>query len=190
MNRFCNIYYGIKTKEEPQEPYAEQLLTYGFLESFGFAYQKERIHRGAFGKPYLPGEEVHFNLSHGQRIVALACASVPAGIDVESPRRIGENTFRRCCTDREMEWLAGLEDREDGFLRLWTLKESYVKMRGEGLRIPPDSVGFSFGEDGEILCDREGFFWQYEMDEGILALCLAEPDAGWESKIRIQKIIF
>ena len=37
------------------------------------------------------------------------------------------------------------------FLHLWTLKESYVKMTGEGIRMPLNTIDFALG----VVSDRQ-----------------------------------
>lgn len=203
MQQYCNIYYCLKRKEEKPEPYVRKLLDYGFLDSFLIPYREEEIVREKHGKPLSIHKGNYFNISHGQRIVALACAKVPVGVDVESPRRVSENAMRRGCTDSEWEWLGESENRERDFLRLWTLKESYVKMLGTGLRTAPHEVGFRLPAmeagsmckadmiPGEISSNGEGFFLQYVLEEGILALCLENTERNWKKEeVSFYKLSF
>ena len=45
-----------------------------------------------------------------------------------------EQTARRFCCDREWNWLEKQEDRDLAWIRVWTLKEAYVKYTGTGIR--------------------------------------------------------
>lgn len=183
MPHFCDIYYCLKEKEEQPRQYVKRLLEYGFKNSFGIPYREEEIQTGKYGKPYMDKEGIHFNISHGHRIVTLACADVPVGIDVESARTVRENAIKKSCTPKELEWLQRSENRELDFLKLWTLKESYVKMVGEGLRIPLPEVEFFIEETEEITSNRtEGDFFQYELTEGILSLCLKNKGHTWKKE--------
>lgn len=191
MSHFCNVYYCIKKKEESPKPYVQKLLDYGFSDSFGIPYRLEEVSRGRYGKPLSNIEGIYFNISHGQYITALACANEPVGIDVESPRRILEGAIQKSCTQKERKWLEASGDRTIDFLRLWTLKESYMKMAGEGLHIPPSSVEFAFGKGEEISCNREGIFKQYLLEEGILSLCIQDMGTKWSKEgIKVRKLIF
>lgn len=191
---FCNIYYCVKQKEENPKRYVQKLLEYGFRESFGVSYSGVKVVKGPYGKPLVQDlKGIYFNISHGHRIVALACANVLVGVDTESSRKVQERTIKRSCSKRELEWLGQSIDRQKDFLKLWTLKESYVKMVGEGLRIPLRDVEILFEktEDIEkIYCNRGGLYRQYFLTEGILSVCIEEADMDLEKvKIKIQKLI-
>ena len=94
------------------------------------------------GKPYLPGyPKIHFSLSHSGDRVMCAVSQTKVGCDVEETgdteadiRRIGY--IARCLTESERK--LALADPAD-FYRIWTLKESFVKLTGQGLLIPLSS---------------------------------------------------
>lgn len=180
----CNIYYCLKEKDEKPDAYVRKLLEYGFEDSFSIPYREEEILRGECGKPLSVREGVCFNISHGHRMVALACAKVPVGIDVESPRKVLENAMKKSCSHKEWEWLLRSENRQEDFLRLWTLKESYVKMLGTGLRMDPAKV--------EVMgSDLEGFLLQYDLEEGYLSVCLDHTEKDWRKEdIYLKKMSF
>ena len=97
---------------------------------------------GAHGKPLLPGDELTFNLSHSRHraLVAIA-AGGQVGVDVEQrrARRPFQQLSRRFFCEAEDRWLRALPapDRAEGFYRIWTLKESYLKAIGTGLAFSP-----------------------------------------------------
>ena len=84
MSYFCHIYYCTKKKEENQKELSKRLLTYGFWHSFGISYEESMIERRSNGKPYYIGNEneIFFNLSHGQELIAVACADCEVGIEL------------------------------------------------------------------------------------------------------------
>lgn len=100
------------------------------------------------GKPVLSHPRgLHFNLSHCEGLVAVATSpETPIGVDVESirdvtPLDIAPTVF----APAELAWLDALApaERHEGFVRLWTLKEAFIKATGRGLTEPLD--GFAFG---------------------------------------------
>ncbi|MFD3936202.1 4'-phosphopantetheinyl transferase family protein [Streptomyces sp. NPDC058611] len=93
---------------------------------------------GPEGRPVLaaPGRPVHFSLSHGAGLVAVAVASAPVGADVQ---RVPPAATVELCTgalhSAERAELARYpgEERQAEFARIWTRKEAYLKGIGTGL---------------------------------------------------------
>jgi 4'-phosphopantetheinyl transferase len=99
------------------------------------------------GKPSLAGtvngRRLAFNLSHTRGLVACAVAwDAELGVDVETvrdnpPLSVAQSYF----AGPEIDALQALapDARADAFYATWTLKESFIKARGQGLAIPLDS---------------------------------------------------
>jgi 4'-phosphopantetheinyl transferase len=117
---------------------------------------------GAHGKPeaMLHGRPagLAFNLSHTHGLVGVALASIPGlqlGFDLEPvERRAPIEVARRYFTGTEVAWLEALPEsaRAEGFFRLWTLKEAFLKATGKGLtqdlssfwfEVDPPAIGFA-----------------------------------------------
>ncbi len=98
---------------------------------------------GVHGKPVarLDGAPapVSFNLSHAEGAVGVAVlaeADADVGFDIEPfDRKVDLDVADRYFRPEEVAWLAGLPlaERPRGFMRLWTLKEAFIKATGEGL---------------------------------------------------------
>jgi 4'-phosphopantetheinyl transferase len=120
---------------------------------------------GAKGKPHLkPKSESQcaadqpvlpfFNLSHSADWVILVVANFPVGIDVEFTKRknnvlaIARNYF----FGAEVEQLFALpfDQQRERFFDYWTLKEAYMKARGEGIALGLSNFGFQLCESGQI----------------------------------------
>ena len=112
---------------------------------------EETLHRKGFsisdvtigknGK--LECEGVYFNLSHSADMVLCAISDTPVGCDIEkvtdAPMEVAEHVFSR----KERQYIADAENEGEmnrRFFRLWTMKESYVKMTGEGMSLSPKCV--------------------------------------------------
>lgn len=108
---------------------------------------------GAHGKPEARlgdgAAGLAFNLSHTDGLVGVAVAAdpgLPLGFDVEPlGRRAPMEVARRFFTASEVGWLDGLPAaaRAEGFFRLWTLKEAFIKATGKGLTQDLSSFWFS-----------------------------------------------
>lgn len=92
------------------------------------------------GKPYLDGvKDFYFSVSHSDDIIVFCASNKPVGIDVEHKTGRYMDIARRFFTTDEYECLSSSTDKEREFLTLWTKKESYIKMIGEGLYCPLNS---------------------------------------------------
>ncbi|MER6100562.1 4'-phosphopantetheinyl transferase superfamily protein [Streptomyces sp. NPDC001728] len=98
------------------------------------------------GRPVLPGDALHFSLSHCEGLSLLAFATSPVGVDVEAvppPATVAETAD--VLHPREAAELAALPEAERAlaFTRVWTRKEAYLKGLGVGLSEDPaaDYVG-------------------------------------------------
>ena len=121
------------------------------------APQEWRFSADANGRPRIanppPGLALDFNLSHAGELAVLAVAAGrTVGVDVESLARTRDTgRLERYFAPAERAALAALPaaGRRQRFFELWTLKESYLKARGVGLRLPLDAFAFEFpGERG------------------------------------------
>ena len=96
------------------------------------------------GKPYLKDGSCHFSISHSGDIAAVALnKNSPVGIDVERIRPVSARIARRVFSESDIRFVFGdcvipdgeIEDRETlvRFFKVWTYKEAFVKMTGEGI---------------------------------------------------------
>ncbi len=123
---------------------------------------------GPKGKPSLRqplDSEVQFNVSHSHGLALFAFArGRHLGIDVElvRPDCAGDEIAKRFFSALEVAELQALppSSRTEGFFLCWTLKEAYIKARGEGLHIPLDSfhVSFSPGQPARLQ-SVDSFRW-------------------------------
>lgn len=92
---------------------------------------------GPHGKPHVSGSPLRFNISHSGDLAVIALSQVEVGVDVELPRaRRSDAIARRFYAPGEIERLFSEADpalRADAFFRLWTCKEAFLKVTGEGL---------------------------------------------------------
>jgi len=105
--------------------------------ALGCAPSEVRFAYGSHGKPYVPDAPLRFNISHSGAMAVIALARVEVGVDVELPRpRRSDAIARRFYAPGEIERLFAEADparRADAFFRLWTCKEAFLKVTGEGL---------------------------------------------------------
>ena len=83
---------------------------------------------GEHGKPVLEGyPDIHFNLSHCREAVACVVSIHPVGIDIEMVDSYDEALLPTTMNEKEQQMLL------ESFIRFWTMKESLLKLTGEGI---------------------------------------------------------
>lgn len=90
------------------------------------------------GKPYFPAvPDFHYSFSDSGNYLILAAADVPVGLDLQekSSRVKYEALSRRFYAKEEADAIASLPEEEgrELFFRLWSMKEAYYKLTGEGI---------------------------------------------------------
>lgn len=114
------------------------LLNLG-LESCGLSGREEPIGFCGNRKPYLVKHpELHFNLSHSGGMVMAAFSDRPVGCDIEKDGKADLRVARRFFHEAERADVERQPDpaaMTDRFYRYWTLKESFLKVTGEGMRL-------------------------------------------------------
>ncbi len=98
----------------------------------GFAGAEGRIVLAPSGKPMIPGGP-EFSVSHAGNAAVCAVDSAPVGIDIEPVTDIPEGLLDSLTPSERAYTLAREGQEARRFFRLWTMKESVVKARGEGL---------------------------------------------------------
>lgn len=134
---------------------------------------------GYNGKPAVEG--ICFSLSHSGDMVICAIADKPVGCDIERTAQAREKVAERFFAPEEIEYLHRFSgdtlNRE--FFRLWTMKESYIKMTGEGLKLPLGSFYVDIG--GDLSVFRDGFpcacqVKEYSVEGCCLSICSEDAE--------------
>ena len=150
----CRYLAGTTTSHDPT-------MTATITNDFSKINTSEVIHpsalifsRNQHGKPELchPPTSLRFNLTHTPGLIGVAVTTGRAvGLDAESKARKTRGDALRLARRRfsqvEIDQLERIEDPEARaalFMKLWTLKEAYVKAVGKGISAPPGLRGFSF----------------------------------------------
>lgn len=107
--------------DAPEKSGAYRLLEYAVRTSLGVPCPK--VAKDAWGKPFFPARpELCFSLSHTRGAVMVCLGEVPCGCDIDLIRPVRPGVVERVCAPEELA--------EFDFFELWTLKESFFKLRG------------------------------------------------------------
>lgn len=124
------------------------------------------------GKPFAVNAQIKFNLSHSGNLVVCAVSDKEIGIDVEKIRTFNPKAAERFATDCELDFISSTDN---GFFRIWTLKEAYFKCIGTGLGADIKNVSFSIDGD-QTRCSENGFicFAEDLHKDYICSVCIKE----------------
>ena len=134
----------------------------------GLDFSQNDIVKAENGKPYIKGNPVYLSISH-----------CPVGVDCESVRRTSGAVMKRCYGDSEANHILTSADSDKAFSRLWTLKESYAKMTGEGVGSDLKMKCFD-EENGRTLFESGAVFYHYgtrfNNEDYFISVCVKTDD--------------
>ena len=101
----------------------------------------------AGGKPYFPGSDWHFSISHTPRRAFCALSPREIGIDAEElDRNVNLALAEKILSPGERVQFDAAPDKRRALLTFWVLKEAQVKRTGDGLRGYPNGTDFSLND--------------------------------------------
>lgn len=162
----------------------------------------------AHGRPEIVNEcaaarNLSFNITHTAGLIILAVArDRQLGVDVENvrSRQASSAIADRYFAAGEVAALHALpaDHQQQRFYEYWTLKESYIKARGQGLAIALDAFSFHFPAAGSLEMSvhhidddapQRWQFWQFWVGEDYLAAVCAQRIAATAPSLNIMKVV-
>lgn len=137
----------------------------------------QEISEGEHGKPEIDG--FYFNLSHSGNMVLCAVSENSVGCDIEKIETPTLKIAKRFFTENENIYLDHFEENEkaEEFFRLWTMKEAYVKMTGEGLTCSLKDFEIQINDKIQIFRDQilqSCYVREYSVQGYKVSVCAAE----------------
>lgn len=139
-----------------------------------------KFSKNKYGKPSLPEDQnrtpLSFNISHSHGKIICAFSTAPSlGVDLEMTQKhlpfleLAKTNFSEIecenLTTKAPDQLAAF------FYRYWTLKESFIKAKGQGLSIPLNEFTFDFTNPTDIQIQFQGSLrgekteWRFQLFE-------------------------
>lgn len=141
-------------------------------QKLGITPQALVLEKNENGKPTVQGHpEFYFNLSHAGDYAVLAHGDVPLGADIEQIRAQNLHVAKRCYTEAEYAYVTE-GDADERFFYLWTMKESYLKLTGDGISVPLNS--FEIDPLRQVVKGTPYRYSMRRMDDYWLAVCTGE----------------
>lgn len=144
--------------------------------------------RGQWGKPFLTDyPDVHFNLSHSGEYVCCAVAECEVGIDIQQQQETMRGIAERFFTEADNRLLESSSNvkKQEMFFRIWSIRESYIKLTGRGMGQGLDS--FDINWENRQIYDQglpAACFEEHTGIEGYsLCVCIGQEgmEAQWEA---------
>jgi 4'-phosphopantetheinyl transferase len=149
------------------------------------------------GKPFsLDDPGLHFNLSNSGKLAVIAFSrDSELGIDIEQIRTLPDldEMIETNFTSNEIRFInARPEERLQRFFRFWTVKESYLKAIGEGMRLEPKNIEFSIDNEYIRLLSVKGVFEQedWNFKEFTISTDYVGTITYGKENIRIKQMMF
>lgn len=135
------------------------------------------------GKPFLKEyPDTHFNLSHSGEYVCCGVGGEPIGVDIQKQTAVKEKLALRFFSEQDNHMLAGCsdEERKELFFRMWSIKESYIKLTGEGMKKGLDSFEIDWNRRAVFEKGKDtpaAFFYEKRDIPGYsFSICLRNPE--------------
>lgn len=82
------------------------------------------------GKPYIKDSSYGISISHSKDMALVAINENAVGADIEVVRPFNEKLIKRYFSKEEIAFI----DSPEKFFTIWTVKEAYLKLTGDGLK--------------------------------------------------------
>ncbi len=121
---------------------------------------------GRYGKPELsaPFNDLHFNMSHTKTHCLIGISLMPLGVDIEAVSKRDYFALAKFSfSQKECDLLRTMPEADiaDGFFRIWSQKEAFIKQCGRGLNYPLKSFSCSPIPPETLLSVTEGALMDY-----------------------------
>lgn len=172
------------------------LLDHG-LAVYGLQERSVEYDIGQWGKPALKYHpEICFSLSHSGDYAICTIGDRPVGNDIEHVREGRIKVANRFFAEEELAWLYEAETEEERtgrMFRLWTMKESFLKVIGRGMSLSLKDFVIRMDEESGRARVRHSFDAKYyymreygEIDGYCTAVCAQESGDMAYSMIPVE----
>lgn len=166
------------------------------LSEYGLCEQKMEYALERHGKPFFPDHpNLHFSLSHSGDYAMCSLGEFRSGNDIECVRGMSESRARhlagRFFAEEENAWIdrtGNYQEWEERLFRIWTMKESFLKVTGLGMSLSLKDFAIIVEDDESIrlrhaVNERTYYMKEYvlpevyqEKDGYRLSVCSESPD--------------
>lgn len=123
-----------KSVRKKTKDLGDLLVQYSIYKYFGISPNQWEIYYNEFGKPLVKSErDIYYSVSYSKDWILCIVSNKSIGIDVEYIKCIDYKSISEYFHDCENIQVNSAKDQLSEFYKIWTLKESYLKLLGTGL---------------------------------------------------------
>ena len=159
-----------------QHQIGRKLLSIALKECYKIDFDEELLRFNKNKKPYLrdyPG--IYFNISHSKEIIIVALSNVEIGIDIEEIKHFNQSFIDKVFSFEEKVQSINLNNKDEFYTRLWTLKECHFKCLGTGLKFPLTKTSFNLEKTNYSIEFKKGNNYYYQDKIGsnsVFSICI------------------
>ena len=179
----------LKNAEDKKRSLAAAIALNAALKEYGLEERSMEYELGKQGKPYFRNQpEIHFSISHSGDYAICSIGSHEIGNDIERVRSGREKVAQRFFAKEELDWIYDAEssdtskrsdisaERDDKIFRIWTMKESFLKVTGLGMSLPLNEFAIVVADNGCIHIRQDINDKTYHIKEYIMTDVLNEGE--------------
>ena len=191
LNKIPSYRLKSKNKSDIQKSINSLKLLKIGLNEFGIDLFREDLVYNEFGKPSLKRKDIFYNISHSGKYVTCAISNKIVGIDIQKHIEKFEEIISFFSIS-EKEYLASIPFQKL-LIKIWTVKESYVKFLGRGLYKELDS--FSLFLDKKKIIDegrivKDILYKNFSISEEYTMSVVASSDDSYEIRyVEVENLI-
>lgn len=164
------------------------LLLRKLLDGMGITNPAFKLEK--YGKACISNHEnIHFNLSHSNKLVACAISDMEVGVDVEYiDPGIDLNIAKNYFFNTEYDGIIKSPNPSEEFFKYWVLKESYMKYTGLGFNLSLDSFEIIISDDIKLKNDKNNLeFSLFDINDYKLAVA-GHYKVGNVTEVKVKEL--
>ena len=143
----------LKNMKDKRRSLAAAISLNTALKEYGLEERTMEYDVGKQGKPYFRyNSDIHFALSHSGDYAICSIGAHETGNDIELIKSGRERVAQRFFAEEELNWIYEAQDpreRDERIFRIWTMKESFLKVTGRGMSLPLKDFAVVVADDGK-----------------------------------------
>jgi 4'-phosphopantetheinyl transferase len=156
------------------------LIRYSIVRRLGVKNKDIEIYTDEYGKPFINVDNVYFNVSHSNEYVICAIGRNQVGIDIEFIKERDYDIVKYYFSEKEYSLFKKVKkEKQLNYLyKMWTYKESYIKILGKGFRIKLNSfiIDMIDNNNAKILGNNKYSLKQLNVDTKYSAAICSENE--------------